>query len=110
VVVVSDCLDDPEALESAVAALARTDSDVLVVRVVAPQERDPNVVGDALFVNPETEATRRSYFSGSLARAYRSRLEAHVDEVSDRVTGLSGEHVTVDTGEEYFDSFASVWL
>ncbi len=110
VVVVSDCLDDPEALGSAVAALARTDSDVLVVRIVAPAERDPDVVGDALFVDPETEATRRSYFSGSLARAYRSRLEAHVDAVSDRVTALGGEHATVDTGEAYFDSFASVWL
>ncbi len=110
IVVVSDCLEDPEAIESGVAALARTDSDVLVVRVVAPAERDPDVVGDALFVDPETEATRRSYFSGSLADSYRSRLDAHVDAVSERVTGLGAEHVTVDSGEAYFDSFASVWL
>jgi uncharacterized protein (DUF58 family) len=110
VVVVSDCLYDPDAIESGVAALARTDSDVLVVRVVAPEERDPNVAGDALFVDPETEATRRSYFSGSLASTYQSRLDAHVDEVSDHVTGLGEEYVTVDTSEQYFDSFASVWL
>jgi len=110
VVVVSDCLADPAAVESGVAALARTDSDVLVVQVVAPEERDPDVVGDALFVDPESEATKRSYFSGSLAQSYRSRLDAHVDDVSDRITGLGGEHVTVDTGMEYFDSFASVWL
>lgn len=110
VVVVSDCLYEPEAIESGVAGLARTESDVLVVRVIAPSERDPDVAGDALFVDPETEQERRSYFSGSLANIYRSRLEAHVDEVSETVTGLGEDHVAVDTGEEYFDSFASVWL
>ncbi|WP_123533913.1 DUF58 domain-containing protein [Halosimplex salinum] len=110
VVLVTDCLAEPEAIESGVSALARNDVDVLVVRVVAPEERDPDVVGDALFADPETETTRRSYFSQSLADSYRSRLDAHVDEVKNRVTGLGGEHVLVDTGEEYFDSFASVWL
>jgi len=110
VVVVTDCLADPDAIESGVAALARTDSDVLVARVVAPAERDPRVAGDALFVDPETEETRRSYFSGSFADTYRSRLEAHASEVSRRVSRLGGEFVTVDTGEEYFDSFGTVWL
>ncbi|MFB6140684.1 MAG: DUF58 domain-containing protein [Halosimplex sp.] len=109
VVVVSDCLDSPEAIESGVSALARTDVDVLLVRVMAPEERDPDVVGDALFADPESETTRRSYFSQSLAESYRSRLDEHVDEVKNRVTGLGGEHVLVDTGDEYFDSFAKVW-
>jgi len=110
VVLVTDCLADPEAIGSGMSALARNDVDVLVVRVVAPEERDPDVVGDALFADPETETTRRSYFSQSLADSYRSRLDAHVDEVKRRVTSLGGEHVLVDTGAEYFDSFASVWL
>jgi uncharacterized protein (DUF58 family) len=110
VVVVSDCLDDAGAIESGVAALARNDADVLVVRVVAPDERDPDVAGDALFVDPESGRSRRSYFSGSLAEAYRSRLDAHIDDVSERVTGLGEDHVIVDTGTEYFDSFASVWF
>jgi len=110
VVLVTDCLADPESIESGVSALARNDVDVLVVRVVAPEERDPEVVGDALFADPETETTRRSYFSQSLADSYRSRLDAHVGEVKRRVTSLGGEHVLVDTGAEYFDSFATVWL
>jgi uncharacterized protein (DUF58 family) len=109
-VVVSDCLDDPEAIESGVAALVRNDVDVLLVRPIAPEERDPGVVGDALFVDPESEETQRSYFSGSFVNTYRSRLDAHVDEVSERVATLGGEHAVVDTGIEYFDSFAGVWL
>jgi uncharacterized protein (DUF58 family) len=84
--------------------------DVLVVRPVAPRERDPDVVGDALFVDPETDDERRSYFSGSLARQYRSRLDAHVEAVDDRLTAFGADSVVVDTGQDYFDSFASVWL
>ena len=110
VVVFSDCLTEPEELESGIAALARNDADVLLVRVVAPEERDPGVVGDVLFADPESDEKRRSYFSGSLAKTYQSRLDAHVDSVSNRVTALGADHVLVDTGEDYFDSFASIWL
>ncbi|MEF8852481.1 MAG: DUF58 domain-containing protein [Haloarculaceae archaeon] len=109
-VVVSDCLADPEAVASGVSALARDEVDALVVRPVAPRERDPDVVGDALFVDPETESERRSYFSGSLAEQYRSRLDAHIEAVDDRLTALGADSVVVDTGTDYFDSFASVWL
>ena len=80
-VVVTDCLADPETIASGVSALARDDVDVLVVRPIAPDEREPDVVGDALFVDPETEQERRSYFSGSFAQQYRSRLDAHVEAV-----------------------------
>ncbi|MBV0923736.1 DUF58 domain-containing protein [Halomicroarcula limicola] len=110
VVLLSDCLTDPEEIATGVAALARKDVDVLLVQVVAPDERDPPAVGDALFADPESEETRRSYFSGSLAERYRERLDAHVDTVSNRVTELGADHVVVDTGTEFFDAFASVWL
>jgi uncharacterized protein (DUF58 family) len=110
VVVVSDCLYDPGAIESGVAALARTDSDVLMVQVIAPAERDPEVTGDTLFVDPETADEQRSYFNDAVARTYQSRLEAHVSEVSGNVTGLGEDHVTVDTDKAYVDAFASVWL
>jgi len=109
-VVVTDCLADPETIASGVSALARDDVDVLVVRPIAPDEREPDVVGDALFVDPETEQERRSYFSGSFVERYRSRLDAHVEAVDDRLTALGADSVVVDTGEDYFDSFASVWL
>jgi uncharacterized protein (DUF58 family) len=110
VVVLSDCLEDPDAIESGVAALVRTGADVLVIRVIAPEERDPDVVGDTLFADPESEDTRRSYFSGSLARQYQSRLETHIDSVADQVTGLGADHEVVETGADFFESFASVWL
>ncbi|MFB6095931.1 MAG: DUF58 domain-containing protein [Haloferacaceae archaeon] len=110
VVVLTDCLADPESIATGVSALGRADADVLVVRVVAPEEYDPPAVGDALFVDPESDATRRTYVSGSVAEAYRNRLDEHIETVADRVRTLGADHVVVDTGEDFFDAFARVWL
>ncbi len=110
VVVFSDFLADPETIEDGVAALTRKDVDVLLVRVVAPAERDPPVAGDTLFDDPESDATKRSYFSEGLAAQYRRRLDGHVEAVSQRVTALGADHVLVETDADYFDAFASVWL
>ena len=110
VVVFSDFLADPERIEEGVAALARKDVDVLLVRVVAPAERDPPVAGDALFDDLESDATKRSYFSEGLAASYRRRLDGHIEAVSQRATALGADHVLVETDADYFDAFASVWL
>jgi uncharacterized protein (DUF58 family) len=109
-VVVSDCLADPDDIEAGVAALARNEVAVLVVQVLAPAERDPDAKGDTLFVDPETEAEQRSYFSGSLAEQYQARLEDHLDAVEERVTALGADHVLLDTGQDFFNGFARVWL
>ncbi|SFR43534.1 DUF58 domain-containing protein [Halogeometricum limi] len=108
VVVVSDFLADPDEVEAAVAALE--DNDVLLVQTLAPDELDPNVTGDTIFEDPESGDSRRSYFGGSLAEQYRSRLEAHVEAVSDRAATLRADHVLVNTGSEFFDAFADVWV
>jgi len=107
VVVVSDFLEDPDEIEDGIAAFG--DSDVLLVHAVAPEERDPDVVGDTVFEDPETEATHRAYFAGSTAATYRDRLETHLDEVEARARTLRAEHVVVDTGTDFFDAFAEVW-
>ncbi|MGQ4556222.1 DUF58 domain-containing protein [Halobellus sp. GM3] len=107
VVVVSDFLEDPDEIGDGLAAFGR--SDVLLVHVVAPAERDPDVVGDAVFEDPETGSTHRSYFAGSTAAAYRDRLAAHVDDVAARARTLRAEHVVVDTDTDFFDAFAEVW-
>ncbi|WP_049985406.1 DUF58 domain-containing protein [Halobellus rufus] len=107
VVVVSDFLDDPDAVEDGLAALG--DSSILLVHLVAPEERDPDVSGDTVFEDPETDATQRAYFAGSTAEGYRERLDAHLDEISDRARRLRAEHVVVDTGADFFEAFADVW-
>ncbi|MFB6091835.1 MAG: DUF58 domain-containing protein [Haloquadratum sp.] len=107
VVVVSDFLEDPDEIEDGVAALGH--NDVLLVHVVAPDERDPEVAGDTVFEDPETGTTHRAYFAGSTADSYRERLSDHLDEVAARARTLRAEHVVVDTDADFFDAFGTVW-
>jgi len=107
IVIVSDFLDDPDAIEDGLAALG--DSDVLLVHLVAPEERDPDVSGDTVFEDPETGSTQRAYFAGSTAEDYRDSLSEHVDDVAARARRFRAEHVVVDTGADFFDAFADIW-
>jgi uncharacterized protein (DUF58 family) len=107
VIVISDFLEDPDEIEDGLTALGH--SDVLLVHVVAPAERDPDVVGDAVFEDPETGETHRSYFAGSTVEAYRDRLSGHIDDVAARARSLRAEHVVVDTDADFFRAFADVW-
>jgi len=108
VVIVSDFLGDLDTLETGVAALSR--NDVLLVHVLSPEELDPDAGGDTIFEDLESDATRRTYFGGTLAKQYRTRLEAHVDGVAERARDLRAAHETVRTDEEFFDAFASLWM
>ena len=107
VVIVSDFLEDPDAIEDGLAAVG--DSDVLLIHTVAPEERDPDATGDTVFEDPETGATHRAYFAGSTVDSYRERLESHVDDVAARARSLRAEHAVVDTGTDFFDTFAAIW-
>jgi uncharacterized protein (DUF58 family) len=80
--------------------------------VLAPTERDPGreAAGDTIFVDPETETERRTYFGGTLAQRYRDRLERHVETVDERCRRLGALHAVVDTDEAFFDAFSTVWI
>jgi uncharacterized protein (DUF58 family) len=108
VLVVSDFLGDPDALESGLAALAR--NELVLVQVLTPDELDPAVSGDTIFEDPESDSSLRTYFGSALASQYRNRLDAHVDDVAARAEALGAEHTLVDTGTDFFDAFASVWV
>lgn len=108
VVVASDFLAEPADIGAGVAALDR--NDVTLAHVVAPQERDLPTRGDTIFEALEAEASLRAYFGGRLERTYRQRLEDHIADVAERTSGPRTEHVLVDTGADFFESFAEVWV
>jgi uncharacterized protein (DUF58 family) len=108
VVVLSDCLSDPDALAAGLAGLGR--SSVVVGTVLTPDELRPEPTGDTLFRDPETTRTLRTYFGGAKTKSYRERLETHVSAVEERCRRLRADHTLVDTGEDFFDSFGAVWV
>ena len=108
VVVVSDFLDDPDAIEAGVTSLAP--NEIVLAQTLSPEEHDPEPTGDTVFEDLETDATRRTYFGGSLAERYRGRLDSHVDRISDLSLSMGAEHEVLRTDDDFFDSFASVWV
>jgi len=110
IVVVSDFLEEPATVESGLAALAGQDHDVLCAQVLAPEETDPTARGDTIFEDPESERTQRTYFGGSLREHYRERLSDHVADVEARCDALGVDYERIDTGADFFGSFAQVWL
>lgn len=108
VIVVSDLLGDPNAIEAGVEALSR--NELIVVRVQAPDERDPPARGDTIFEDLESDARRRTYFGGRTAQSYRQRLADHVAAVAERCEDLRVRHELVETDDDFFDAFTQVWV
>jgi uncharacterized protein (DUF58 family) len=108
VVVVTDCIGDLDGLETGLASLAR--NEVVLVQTLAPGELDPEVGGDTIFEDLESNLTRRTYFGGRLATEYRSRVDDFVDDVAGRAQDLRITHELVATDEEFFDAFSTIWI
>jgi uncharacterized protein (DUF58 family) len=108
VVVLSDFLGELDDIEEGLAALAR--NELVTAQVLSPAELDPDVVGDTVFEEPETQQELRTYFGGRLAQQYQSRLEQFTGEVAERASDLRATHALVDTGDDFFDAFASLWV
>jgi uncharacterized protein (DUF58 family) len=108
VVVLSDFLGELDDIEEGLAALAR--NELVTAQVLSPDELDPEVIGDTVFEEPETDRELRTYFGGRLAQQYQTRLQQFTGEVAERASDLRATHALVDTGDDFFDSFASLWV
>jgi uncharacterized protein (DUF58 family) len=108
VVVITDCIGDLDGLETGLASLSR--NEVVLVQTLSPAELDPEVGGDTVFEDVETDLSRRTYFGGRLAERYRERIDAFVDDVGERAQDLRISHALVSTDEPFFDAFSEVWV
>ncbi len=108
VLIASDFLGDIDGIGTGLAALSR--NRLILGHVIAPDEWELPVRGDTIFDAMEREFSRRAYVSGRLAQEYRSRLEAHVNELDERCEELQARHELVLTDDEFFDAFSRVWV
>jgi len=108
VVVVTDCIGDPDGLETGLASLAP--SEVVLAQVLSADELDTEASGDTIFEDVESDATRRTYFGGRQAERYRGRVRSFVDDVASMAHALRITHALVATDEDFFDAFSTVWV
>lgn len=108
VVVLSDFLGAIEQIEAGLTSVAR--NELVTAQVLSPDELAPNVSGETVFEEPETGQELQTYFGGRSSRQYHQRLGTFTDEVAARVEDLRATHSLVDTSNDFFDSFSSLWI
>ena len=79
-VVISDFLD-PHGFDSGLKVLRSMGHDVFVVHVSSQHDRDPGALGEARFVDAETNELRDIEVTPALASAYAHAWQTHADEL-----------------------------
>ena len=107
VVIISDFLTDVEEIESAVSRLSG--SDVVLVNTFAEQELDPDMEGDKILTDPESDSRLRTYISRKTRSNYKENIREHTSQVEEIADKYGAEYILASTSEDVFDSFLKVW-
>lgn len=97
-VVVSDCYEEPELAQRAVAALRGRGHDVVLFHLLDPAERDLPGEGSATFEDAET-GERFPLRPELLRERYRAALDAHRGELARRLAGDGADYVPLTTDQ-----------
>ncbi len=107
VIIFSDFLTDLEQIESALKRLK--DTETILVNTLAAQELDPDLQGDKILLDPESDSRIRTYLSKKTRKDYRKDLEEHTSNIEELTNRYNAKYVKISTEEEVFDSFLKVW-
>ena len=107
VIIFSDFLTDLEEIESALKRLK--DTETILVNTLAAQELDPDLQGDKILLDPESDSRIRTYLSKKTRKDYRKDLEEHTSNIEELTNRYNAKYVKISTDEEVFDSFLKVW-
>jgi uncharacterized protein (DUF58 family) len=107
VVIFSDFLVDVEKVEDAVKNLKN--SEVLLVNTLSEEEISPDMKGDKILEDPESDSTIRTYLSGKVKSKYEKKMEDHTEKLEQVAARNGASYLRVSTGDEFFGSFFKVW-
>jgi uncharacterized protein (DUF58 family) len=107
VVIISDFLTDIDEIESAVSRLSG--SDVILVNTFDEKELDPDMEGDKILRDPESDSRLRTYISRKTRNNYRENIQEHMDQIEEVADKYGAEYILASTSDDVFDSFLKVW-
>lgn len=107
VVILSDFLTDVEEVESAVNRLSA--SDVILVNIFDEEELDPDMEGDKILRDPESDSKLRTYVSRKTRDRYRENIREHTSQIEEVSEKYGAEYILASTSEDVFESFLKVW-
>jgi len=106
VVVISDFLDRPEDVASSIYRLSG--HDLILIRVLSPEEAQLTMTGDVKFVDLESGKDLIARVSQKLRDDYAENLEAHTQGIAATCNLVKADFFSFQTGVPLFDAFFEI--
>lgn len=103
IIIISDFLDDPASIESAIYRFA--DHDLLLVQVLDRTESMLTLHGHSRLVDVETGVKLDTYVSEDFKSEYNKKLAEHIARITAACDKVGAEFYTVSTDVPIFDAF-----
>ncbi|KKG17571.1 hypothetical protein EO98_11735 [Methanosarcina sp. 2.H.T.1A.6] len=103
VILISDFMQDPEAIETALYRLS--DHDLIVIQVLDPTEKELPLQGNSKLVDLETGEEIRTYISEKFKERYTRKLDDHTARIKKTCMKVGAEFHTYTTDTPIFDAF-----
>lgn len=108
VLIVSDFIGEKEAIRDGIRSLSN--NYVVLGHIIAPEELDLPASGDTIFEEIEQGFELRTYLSNRIKNEYKKRIQDHIDTIERYAEDYKADHILINTGQEFFDSFSDVWI
>lgn len=106
IIIISDCLFDPETIKQGLFFLGS--NEIRLIQVLDPSERHLSIEGDVKLLDSETNEQLRTYVSNKLKSEYQRKLDSHIDQLDRESTAGKAVFSTVTTDTPIFDSFYDI--
>ncbi len=103
VILISDFLEEPEAVESAVYRLS--DHDLILIQVLDPTEKKLPLEGNSKLIDLETGEEIRTYISEKFRGNYLEKLDDHSARIRKACLKVGAEFYTFTSDTPIFDAF-----
>ncbi|HII02568.1 TPA: DUF58 domain-containing protein [Methanosarcinaceae archaeon] len=103
VILISDFLEEPKAVESAVYRLS--DHDLILIQVLDPTEKKLPLEGNSKLVDLETGEEIRTYVSEKFKERYLEKLDDHSARIRKACLKVGAEFYTFTSDTPIFDAF-----
>ncbi|MFH1649552.1 MAG: DUF58 domain-containing protein [Candidatus Woesearchaeota archaeon] len=80
-------------------------SEVVVIQVLDPVEREFDLQGDMILKDAESQDKMRTFVSNRLKQEYRTRLKEHVNAIAEVCDNMGAPFLSVGTDTQVFDAF-----
>jgi uncharacterized protein (DUF58 family) len=103
VILISDFMQEPEAIETALHRLS--DHDLIVIQVLDPTEKVLPLQGNSKLVDLETGEEIRTYISDKFKERYTRKLDDHTARIKKTCMKVGAEFYTFTTDTPVFNAF-----